>query len=264
MPTTHLELDYLEAGSATPEVVVNTALDSLDAHVERYVPDTTKGFRHSDDFLGGLLANGGPFVLNASGTGSGYSGLLANEAGHPGIAELSTGTTTTGYAAAGSKSAASVFFGSDAWKFRAVFRLPVVSDGTNEYTAQVGFGDTPSSNVQTDGALFRYTHSVNGGRWECVTIANSVETVTDSGVTVAANTWYRAEIEVTAAGVVTYSLKVATGDLTLEATHSGSAVPTGSSRATGILVGIGKLAGTTARIMEIDLLEVSCVFGTER
>lgn len=264
MPTTHLALDYLSAGSATPEVVINGALDDIDAHVSRYVPDTTLGFRHVDDFLGGLLANGGPFVLNSSGTGSGYSGLLANEAGHPGIAEVSTGTTTTGYAAAGNKSAASVFFGGDAWKLRAVFRLPVLSDGTNTYTAQIGFGDTPSSNVQTDGAMFRYTHSVNSGKLECVTIANGVETVTDTGVTVAANTWYRAEIDVTAAGVVTYSLKVATGALTLEATHSGAAVPTGSSRATSVLVGIGKLAGTTARILEIDLLDVSCIFGTSR
>jgi hypothetical protein len=50
-----------------------------------------------------------------------------------------------------------------------------------------------------DELFFRYTDNVNGGRWEAVTKAGGVETATDTGIAVVANTWYKLRLVVNAA-----------------------------------------------------------------
>jgi len=259
--TTHLGMTHLQAGSAAAEITVNEALDAIDAHLARFAPDSLLALRIVEHFTGGALSNGAPFSLSSSGTGSGYDGTVASEAGHPGIGQLSTGTTTTGYAFMASKSGALCVFGSDAWTFRCAFKLPVVSDGTDTYTFIAGFGDTPTAAAQTDGAFIRYTHGTNSGKFQCVTESNTTETATDSGVTVAADTWYRLDISVNLAGTsVTFTLKTASGDPVLVATNTTN-IPTTSARATGILLGLIKSAGTTARTVLVDLMDAGCVLG---
>jgi hypothetical protein len=74
-------------------------------------------------------------------------------------------------------------------------RIVTLSDATNTYTWRAGFLDSNTAE-STDGVFFRYTHSVNGGRYQAVTRNNSVETATDTGVAAAANVWDRFEIAV--------------------------------------------------------------------
>jgi len=57
-----------------------------------------------------------------------------------------------------------------------------LSDGTNTYTAYIGFLDNPNSGDMTDGIYFRYTHSVNGGRWEAVVADAGVRAAVDTGI----------------------------------------------------------------------------------
>lgn len=226
--------------------------------------DSSKRARIVEDFTGGGLANGAPYALSNSGSGSGYDGTIASESSHPGIAQLSTGTTTTGYAFMTTKSAAAVVFGADAWTLRLIFQLPDLSDGTDTYTFLAGFGDTPTAAAQTDGAFIRYTHGTNSGKFECVTKSNTTETATDSGVTVAADTWYRLDISVNAAGTsVAFAVKTGAGASATVATHTTN-IPTTATRATGIVLGLIKSAGTTARTAWVDLVDAQVTFGAAR
>lgn len=227
-------------------------------------PDTTARARIIEDFTGGGLANGAPYALSNSGSGSGYDGTIASESSHPGVAQLSTGTTTTGYAFMATKSASAVVFGADAWTVRIIFQLPDLSDGTDTYTFIAGFGDAPTAASQTDGAFIRYTHSVNSGKFQAVTESNTTETATDTGVTVAADTWYRLDISVNAAGTsVVFALKTGTGSSSTVATNTTN-IPTTATRATGIICGLIKSAGTTARTAWVDLIDATVTFGTAR
>jgi hypothetical protein len=228
------------------------------------LPDTRLGMRLVDDFTGGLITNSSPFNLSSSGAGTSVDATVASESSHPGIARFSTGTTTTGSAGAVSKSQSLVVLGADAWTVRAVFSIPAVSDGTETFTTRIGLGDSLTFDNGTDGVFLRYTHSVNSGKFECVTRSNSVETATDSGVTVAAATWYRLDITINAAGTsVAFALKTGTGTPATVATNTTN-IPTTTARALGVACGILKSAGTTARTLDIDLLEVRSTFGTSR
>lgn len=75
----------------------------------------------------------------------------------------------------------------------------VLSNATDTYTWRVGWIDSLTTD-SNHGLYFRYTHGVNGGRWECVTRRLGVETVVDSGVAVAAATDYILRINVNADG----------------------------------------------------------------
>jgi hypothetical protein len=95
--------------------------------------------------------------------------------------------------------------------------------------------------VAVDGAWFRYTHSVNGGRFEAVTRSNSVETVADTGITVAASTTYRLEVRANAAGT-SVEFRINGG---LVATITAN-IPTAVGRETGFAVLALRTAGTAA------------------
>lgn len=115
-----------------------------------------------------------------------------------------TGTTSTG----GYTQQGGYTFGQGSTlTAEARIRLSHLSDGTNTFTAYSGFNDyTPEGG--TDAVGFRYTHSANGGRWLCYTRNNTAETTADSGVAVAASTWYVMTVSVSpeAAPVATFSI----------------------------------------------------------
>ena len=90
-----------------------------------------------------------------------------------------------------------------------------------------GFLDN-TSGESTDGAFFRYTDSVNGGRWQAVTRSNNVETAVDTGVTVGVNTTYVLRVNTNAAGTeVVFRI-----DGAVVATITTN-IPTGAGRETG-------------------------------
>jgi hypothetical protein len=190
----------------------------------------------------------GDFGTLVSGTSAAVTFNTANsDNANPGVAQSTTGTTSTGRACNSYLEPVTIQFGTFAWRSLGEFQIRNLSDGTETYTATIGFQDTFTSGVSADGAYFRYTHSVNGGRYECVTVSNSVSTVTDSGVTAIVNVWVSYEIRVNAAGTsVEFYLNGS-----LVQTHTTN-IPTGSARRTGHGHNIIKSLGATARLLLTD------------
>ncbi len=125
--------------------------------------------------------------------------------------------------------------------------LPVLSDGSETYIAIVGFRTSSISSDPTNGIYFRYTHSVNSGKWQCVTESASTETATDSGVTV--DTVYnileiRVNSDATSIGFYING--------TLVQTHVDD-IPVGTALIQGL--SLSKSAGTTARTLVADWCE---------
>lgn len=139
------------------------------------------------------------------GTGANnLTGTSVSTAGHPGILELITGTTTTGQAArylggvATGSAIAGVFAAGGASSQEWLVRIEDLSDGTDRYTFDVGlFG---AQTLAVDAIRFRYADNVSAGNWTVDTISASTSTTTDSGVAVAADTWYKLRIDINAAG----------------------------------------------------------------
>lgn len=193
-------------------------------------------------------SSAGDFSSLTSGASAGTTANTADsDATHPGTLSSSTGSTATGRSAACYIEAGAIQFGTHAWRAVGCFKIPTLSDGTETFSVMIGFCDSFTSTSYTDAACFRYQHSANSGKLECLTRSNSVGNPTDSGVTVVANTWYSYEIRVNAAGTsVEFYI-----DGTLVQTHN-SNIPTGSSRALGFGHNILKSAGLTARTLITD------------
>lgn len=71
-----------------------------------------------------------------------------------------------------------------------------LSENLKNFTTRVGWsGDTGLDPIS--GAYFRYSHNINGGRWQCVNRNSDNETVGDSGITVTAGEWYNLKVVLT-------------------------------------------------------------------
>jgi hypothetical protein len=93
-----------------------------------------------------------------------------------------------------------------------------------------------------DGVFFRYTHSVNGGKWQAVCRSNNVETAEDTGIIViAASQTYKLEVDVNATG--TSAAFRINGTLTNTITTN---IPTGAGRETGFGHMVLRSVGTAA------------------
>ncbi len=210
------------------------------------------------------FANGGAGCVGTrtSGTGAGVT-FTNGAAGADGLVSLACGTSGTGVAAAGaitaSNSTCLINLGDGVTTTEYRIRTPAaLSDGTNTYTLRIGFIDV-NNGEPTDGVYFRYIHSNNSGKWECVCRSNSTETAADSGVTMVVSTFYRMLIAVNAAGTsVAFTL-----DGVLVATVTTN-IPTGATRATGWCASIVSSAGTLSRTMDIDYMWWSKTYTTPR
>lgn len=253
--TDFLSIELLDESDASAQATINEALTKVDHFL-----DGTRTVTFKDDFFGRTSVNGSPFIESASGTGADVdTNVRASEPSHPGIASLTTGTDSTGYASLVTRNQSCIALGGGVWKIQVVFLVPTLSDGTDTYTMRLGLGDSTVGAAATDGVLIDYTHSVNSGKFRAVTRSNSTETATDTGVTVAIDTWYRLDVVVNAdASEVEFWLREGdTGDPTLVATHSTN-IPTGVGRETGVQLSILKSAGTSARLLHVDYTEGRC------
>src|SRR4030095_3566645 len=220
-------------------------------------PPANWGYYYHRDGLGGNTADGVTASTAASG---GTHSSINGDIKHPGLQRYTAGTSTTGFAS--NISAANVLRlgNSNYWRFDAMINIDTLSDATNTYTLRAGFIDSGSAE-SVDGAFFRYTHSVNTGKWVLVGRSNSVETVTNATNTaVAAATRYRLTVIVNAAGneAKFFQDGVSLGTVTTN-------IPTGSGRETGFGVMFLKSAGTTdINILQFDSMQVIGYFNTAR
>lgn len=187
-------------------------------------------------------------VASVSGTSASVADEDNTGSGRIGIGNCRTGTETTGRAGVVTR-VNTLRFGGGRHRLRWDAQLASLSDGTDTFTTRLGFLDSVTGEP-SNGAYFRYTHSVNGGEWQAVTRAAGVETATDTNV--AATTSFASfEIEVNTAGT---SVAFFIGGV-LVATNTTN-IPTG-----GNLTGIGashiKSAGTNTREFRMDLMAYS-------
>jgi hypothetical protein len=159
-------------------------------------------------------------------------------------AQIATGTTSSGVAAINTTQ---TFLNITSFKLIHQYRDVAVSDlsdGTNTYTAIVGHGHP---NATSTGAYFRYTHSVNGGRWQAVTTNGGVETATDTGISplvVSGGVGQRMTIVLVAGTNAKFYI-----DGVLVATNTTNLPNSGYSFPIGM--GIKKTAGTTERFIYV-------------
>jgi len=177
------------------------------------------------------------------------------------IMDLATGTTTTGRSGVGTKDLGLFQFTGGWVRYGQLVRFPVLtpsalSDGTNSYTMRFGWLDSLSGEP-TNGAYFRYIHSENSGKFVAVTRDNSAELTADSGITVAAGTYYMVTIAMRHTSADFY-IGTPWGTLARVATLSG--LPSASGRSFGVGASIIKSAGTTSRTFNVYPMLVDGVF----
>jgi hypothetical protein len=212
------------------------------------------------DFLG--QPTDANWISVSSGTGAAFTVIQPGSLNALGVISLDLGTTTTGRSAFtgnGGSAPSYLKFGTDRSRFASKASIHTLSNGTETYTSRMGFLDAVGSEP-TDGCFFRYTDSVNSGKWQAVTRSNGVETATDTGVTVVADAWKLFEVDVNAAGTsVVFKI-----DGSTVATNTTN-IPTGAGRETGYGVMAQKSAGTTATSpLYLDFAEVEINFASAR
>lgn len=146
----------------------------------------------------------------------------------------STATSRASFATAGTV----IRFGFGRAYAASRLRLTALSNAVSTFSVRAGFIDSISAESQ-DGAFFRYTDTVNGGRFQAVTRQNNTETAADTGVAVAINTDYKLEVIVNADGT---SAEFRINGVVVATITTN--IPVGTSRDTGAGVMVLRTVGT--------------------
>lgn len=200
-------------------------------------PDTISILQ--DDFL-----TSAALMTSYSNSGTGSAAVITSTAldsDHPGIIRQETGTTTSGRSTG--------YFGNlmaygNAFQYDFIFRLEDLSDGTNTYHAVFGIlNDVGALSGLTDGIFLKADSNANAN-FQFITRASSTDTTTDTGVAIAADTWYNCSI-------------IANSDNTSITCYiNGTLVATNTANIPStngyFQMKIEKTAGTTERVMYCD------------
>lgn len=169
-----------------------------------------------------------------------------------GVGDADTGTTAGGRVTVGSATFTQLFLASgDAYRFQVRYAPELLSTGTETFTCYVGFIDNSGAGDQVDGAYFRYTDSVNGGRWEAVVSSASTRQAFDTGILADVN-YHIFEVRLDWTGGSPTALFFIDGVQVASATSPTNPVPNGPTNAFGYGWKIEKSAGTTARFQAYD------------
>ena len=223
------------------------------------------GFEYSNDFM--TFQSGDGFIIIAN-SGSGSTSINASTINNrPGIQTLSTASSATAISriqqVVGSTANSTFRLGGGRMIIDNWIRIPTLSDVTNRFQTLIGVGSSANGINQNSGLLFYYdeggvsTGSTASANWQVVSANANVRTWTTTSVPVVANQWYRLTIEINdACTSVVYKIDGVT--VRTETTN----MPT--SLDVGILTGIFKSAGTTARTLDVDYLGFKQKFTTAR
>ena len=153
------------------------------------------------DFLGGnSVFSNPPLVAITAGAGATVFGSAAlSKADHPGVLSMTTGLSAVGRVFLISQALGSYNTGTNLIRIGTWMRTgAVLSTALERYTLRNGLFSIVLPNIVIEAAGFEYDDSQNGGRWQAIT-HDGVETSTDTGILVAADTWYKMEVEINAA-----------------------------------------------------------------
>ena len=207
--------------------------------------------REGSEFSIGLLS---PFSVTITGTGaSSQSGTFGSNGTEDaiGVWQVDTGTTNVGSAAFGTGTATWVVPTLAQYTYEGRHALEAISDGTETFTARLGFGNFYlSTGDSSRGIYFRYSHGVNGGKWQAVLRKASADAETaDTGI--AGDTIYHI-FKITlneAATIVTFEI-----DGAVVATMNTLANIPAIADTMGVGAHIVKSAGNTQRNFSTDYL----------
>lgn len=73
-----------------------------------------------------------------------------------------------------------------------------ISNNTDKFTIAVGLPNEGDAQRGRDGIYVQYSNDLNGGKWALITSNGGTATSTDTGVTVATDTWYVITIDINA------------------------------------------------------------------
>jgi hypothetical protein len=200
-----------------------------------------------DEDLADVAALHTGFVAEVSGTGAAVTQASINT--FNGCAQLSTGTTSIGYAALTQTAYRQFRLGHGDVVVAFAIKTASLSSASDAYTVIVGL----TNSSESDSVLLRYTHSVASGMWTLDTKASSSTTSTSTGVTFAATTVYRIALVVNEAGTVVsaYINGVLVGSNT-------TTIPTVSA-SMGMIARITKSVGTTARLLYVSKIKARII-----
>lgn len=197
-----------------------------------------------------MLCNGQFFANQAidhltsqGGVAATYSGNAGSPGYDPGIVYINTGGSSSGTGAVGTMTG--IIGGAvQAYYYKCIIAAnDGVSSGTQRYTIRAGFMDSFTAEP-SNGHYFRYTDSVNSGKWQCVSRKAGVETAVDSTVTYT----YGATLEIFR-NASNNSIAFASGGVIKVTTTDSTYIPTA---AYGFGISIIKSIGTTARGVYVD------------
>ena len=218
-------------------------------------------YHYIHEMIGTTTENNGGFYSSLGGLFLG--GVVSGATGHPGIVQLSTGTTSAAGAAgfgANDTGASFLLGGGDYYKHEALIRIPTLPTSGQNAVIRSGLYDGSSSGDGTDGCFFRYTNGTNSNRWQAICENNGTQSVCNSTSTPAANTWYRLTVEVDSTGSAADFYVNGTNICTVN-----SQIPTSAGRNVSTNVTAIKSVGTgTAVTMDVDYVETLIQFGALR
>ncbi len=175
-----------------------------------------------------------------------------------GVLQLNTGRVGTRSCL--HKADAGIVLGVNAFHFEGRMRFTTnLSVANQEYGFAMGLHDDTALNA-IDGVYFLYDRLNYGANWQCVTAGNATQTVSDSGIAVAQNAWYRLAFTVNAAGTAV-DFHINGSRVATSATN----IPVGAGRQTGPRILILKTSGNQQpRSAQVDYWLHKIVYATSR
>jgi hypothetical protein len=217
------------------------------------------------DFLGGSVSEG-MSSLQSGGTFI-YPTSIPQRTTQQGVIGFQTVAAAFNYIMLVSSSGSvQLWFGNGIWNYETSINLNNLSTAIDRYRLIIGFGSSNVNTAEANGVFFTYDEggTLNGTaaspNWQCVTIQNSVRTLTTTTVPVTAATWDKLRIEINAAATsVGFYVNG-----TLVATHTTN-IPLGANnRYVMAKQGIFKAVGTSNRVMYTDYIGYENILTTPR
>jgi hypothetical protein len=219
------------------------------------------------DFLTNATLDGAQSFASGGSLGLVVGAQIPNRTNQQGVAFFQTNTVATNYINYCSSSGAAQFwFGGGAWNYEALININTLSTALERYRMIFGFGSVISNSSEADGVFITYDEggtangTVASANWQCVTVANSVRTLTTSTTAVTASAWNKLRIEINAAGTsVTFYVNG-----TAIATHTTNIPLASNSRYVLMKTGLAKTIGITTRGFYCDYIGYENILTTAR
>jgi hypothetical protein len=221
--------------------------------------DYRKHYILNEDWLNTASISGATGCNNASANSGTATVLNSATSTVVGVVRLSTSTPTNGSGAIrwGGTNTGSYTPGASELTFSWNAQLSALSDATDTYLVRMGFSSSNSVTTPAYGFWFEYTHSVNSGNWT-INCSNGGAPNTANTSTAADTSLHNYMIKINSAGTnISFYIdgtQVANSPLS-------STIPTSGSYP---LLTINKSAGSTARNLDIDYVNIFINFNSAR